>query len=117
MKKFRLPSRKRAKEVAISSEDIQATAPVPEAEHVAPSISLSPLEGETDYEEMSIDRLIEHKLRLKEDMNLIREEIIRVHAIYTRKLIEWHRQEALKRVGLEDVVVSPGPAILKAEGK
>ena len=70
-----------------------------------------------DFEAMTVDELIEWKLVRKRQIEVIRDQLKVAHAVYTRKLIEWHTQEALKRVGMEGVVLSPGPAEIKARGK
>lgn len=68
-------------------------------------------------EAMSIDQLIEYKLERKRKIEGLRSEIKEAHVIYNRKVVEWHATEALKRVGLEGIVVSPGPGHLELTPK
>lgn len=70
-----------------------------------------------DLEAMSVDELIEWKLVRQRQIQAIQEELRTAQVIYTRKVELWHAIEALKRVGLEGIVLEPGPAVLKAEGK
>ena len=66
-------------------------------------------------EAMSIDELIEYKQNLQGRIEKIRQEKLRAHAVYTRKVIEWHARRVLRQAGLEDIVLTPGPAVLRVK--
>jgi len=73
--------------------------------------------SDVDFESMSIDELIEYKCGVKAQINALREQKKAAHVVYQRKLERWHIEEAIKRAGLDGLVVIPGPAALKLEGK
>ena len=72
---------------------------------------------DSDLENMTVDQLIEWKLARKRQIDVLKEELHRVQPLYNRKVEEWHAREALKRVGLEGIVLEPEPGHMKAEGK
>ena len=69
------------------------------------------------FEAMTVDELIEWKLAKKRQIQALQAELQVVHEIYNRKLLAWHANEALKRVGLEGIMVTPGAANLKVKGQ
>ena len=91
-----------------------------------------------DFEAMTLDELIEYKLERKRQIQAIREEQLAAHAVYTRKLqlaslaqklgvpvdgITPEQAAALLAIANQtppkpgDVVVTPGHAVLTAEGQ
>lgn len=70
-----------------------------------------------DFWAMTVDELIQWKLARKREVDSLKAVMRIAHAVYTDKLELWHAQQALKRAGLEGIVLSPGPASLEVEGK
>ena len=77
----------------------------------------NPSLADSDLEALSVDELIDRLVELKAEQVAIREEKLRVHAVYERKLIQWHAQQALARVGLEGIVLFPGPLRIEMKGQ
>ena len=83
----------------------------------ASTVPLDALGEDPVLEDMSIDELIDYKLRIDEQIEIWRQEKVAAHAVYTRKLEAWHIEQKLKAAGLEWINVEPGQARLRLRGK
>ena len=66
------------------------------------------------FSEMSVDELIEYKVKRKQEIRDIQADLNEAHQAYTAKVNRERLEDKIKAAGLEGLVVIPGAAQLSS---